>query len=470
MNFARPFPARSLLISLLATSVIAAPLAYWAMPHLLRRHFLRELRSSDPARRASGMNYVLRHAGEDDRVLSGALSALSWANDDIFIEISSAVAQTGRWRRADVPLDAWLRWIALLGRDDDPQARILAVQQASELADDAHDPRLAEMLRERLGDTDAMVRYNALIATARLAGRTPLSRPYATMVFRATADSSATIARDAWLLTGLLRPTDAVAANWRDLPTKTAMAAAWAAARLGTLGPEEIDEQAAPLIYAAARWAVDSQSGESPPPLLSFDELTPLLAHPSAIVRDVACVLTLQQASPAGIEPLIETLLNDFNDDAKCSGAILAGLSGQQADLLERKLRDEDVWRVVQIQRLGLWMLGRHMPMAGEVEGLLTRDDLPVTTILLAMLHQRHPTALDYLLAPQADEPQFYLASQRISLKALLTSHYWWQVLRRFLPPPPQGPILWLDADDELRQMQVDVLRYWHLLGAPDQN
>src|SRR5690606_13564304 len=89
-----------------------------------------------------------------------------------------------------------------------------------------------------------------------------------------------------------------------------------------------------------------------------------------------------------------------------------------------------------------------------DAASLLLRDDLPRSTILLAMLHRDDPAALDHLLNPRGDVGPDVLD--------LLDRRRWWHVLRRYLPP--DAPPLWLWADPELEDFQIDVLRCWWLL------
>ena len=57
------------------------------------------------------------------------------------------------------------------------------------------------------------------------------------------------------------------------------------------------------------------------------------------------------------------------------------------AYVLRRRAPDEDVWAVRQIMRLGLWMAHEEPGFGPSVEGLLSRDDVAASTVLLGMLH-----------------------------------------------------------------------------------
>ena len=178
-----------------------------------------------------------------------------------------------------------------------------------------------------------------------------------------------------------------------------------------------------------------------------------LFAANRAEMRDLACVVAAQRCSDAQIEKLVASLMGDYDDTAKMSGAVLAGLTGSQSKLLERKWKGEDVWIVKRIQELGLWMQGRRPCVAATT--LLVREDVPRSTVLLAMLHADRTAALDYLLNPRGD--------LRLDLVELLHHYRWWHVLRRYLPPG--APPFWLWADPGLQAFQVEVLRNWYLVN-----
>ena len=192
----------------------------------------------------------------------------------------------------------------------------------------------------------------------------------------------------------------------------------------------------------------------------SSDLLAPVFEHPRAAARDLACLAALRLERDE-LDALIARLIRSYNDDAKTAGAILSGFTGLQTSLLAKRTALEDVWAVKQIMELGLWMQGQ--PLTDGADGaqraaaLLTRDDLPRTTIMLAMLHRGDLIALDYLLSPT--EPP------AADLQQLLDQHRWWLVLQPFLAD--DAPTLWLWADESLISFQIEVLRNWYLLNRP---
>jgi len=160
---------------------------------------------------------------------------------------------------------------------------------------------------------------------------------------------------------------------------------------------------------------------------------------PQSHLRDLACFHALRRFSPAELEPLCRSLIRDYNDHAKMSGAVLAGLAGlalpvtdenfskppsakprepeyaeterppgerdaradhhastQQSgsapdadpprDLLTRSALAEDVWRVRQIMQLGRRLRGDKVETIDPAL-LLTREDLPRSTLIMGLLH-----------------------------------------------------------------------------------
>jgi hypothetical protein len=274
------------------------------------------------------------------------------------------------------------------------------------------------------------------------------------------------------------------------------------------------------LIQAAATWVAKE------PDLVA---LRRLMHHEHPAIRDLGCLIAAERVQPRLLEPMIIDLLNSFFDRDKISGAVLAALTGQQTKLLRKKTRHEDVWHTRQMMKIALWSIrDETSDVLGEWErrddwgpNMLVRKDLPTTTMLLLLLHRGHPMAMEYLLNPRGDEVTFHpemfdpdkarvrlsgpmapltedelreaardlgmseqqmeeaLAEQPIEqieeepmplepvgLRELFERYRWWRLLERFLPE--DAPDLWLWADHDLMQFQVDVLRNWYLIRRHD--
>ncbi len=232
---------------------------------------------------------------------------------------------------------------------------------------------------------------------------------------------------------------------------------------------------AAPLALAAFRAMAE------PKP----EHVLPLLAHDEAVVRDQACIAAVQRLTKDQVAALVRRLLQPpprpvkgkdvdldqpifrYHDGAKISAAILSGLAGVEAELVDRTIEQfADRPRIGDMMKLGQWMrtapasrTARTAPQAEDyahhAEKMLMLDDFPRSTILLAMLHVRHPTALEHLLRPRAEaNPE--------TIK-LLDEERWCSVLEHFLPP--DAPKLWVWGDPQLARFQLDLLRDWYLLN-----
>jgi hypothetical protein len=189
-------------------------------------------------------------------------------------------------------------------------------------------------------------------------------------------------------------------------------------------------------------------------PEASLEEWQRVLGADDPALRDLACFSAARTLPAVAIDDLITSLLADFDDHAKISGAVLSGLTGRQGDLLEQRLAREDNGTVKMMMRVGLWMQGRPPDMSKQIGGLFARGDIPTTTLLLALLHRGDKLALDYLLNPRG-EP-------RLNLIELLDQRRWWRVLELYLPN--DAPPFWPWADPHLEAFQVEVLRNWYLL------
>ena len=209
------------------------------------------------------------------------------------------------------------------------------------------------------------------------------------------------------------------------------------------------------------------------------DLLLPLLAHDEAVVRDQACIAAVQRLTKDEVAGLVRRLLQPppkpikgkdvdldqpifrYHDGAKISAAILSGLAGVEAELVDRTIEQfADRPRIGDMMKLGQWMrpgLARSPApdYAAHAEKMLMLDDFPRSTILLAMLHVKHPTAMDSLLRPRAE-------ANPLAIK-LFDEERWWFVLEHFLPP--DAPKLWVWADPQLARFQLDLLRDWYLLN-----
>jgi hypothetical protein len=199
----------------------------------------------------------------------------------------------------------------------------------------------------------------------------------------------------------------------------------------------------------------------------SPDDFAPFCAAEDSLIRDIACAAAAERLTPAQNEALAARLLVDYDDRAKMSGAILAGLTGVRppsrggrgggnppSDLLLDRANAEDVRPVKEVMRVGLWMQGRAPDMGKVIDALFARPDMPKSTLLLAMLHRKSPVPFDYLLNPRGEPP--------FDLIAFFDTKRWWRIAARYLPK--NAPPFWVWSDPELESFQLDVLRNWYLI------
>ncbi len=202
-------------------------------------------------------------------------------------------------------------------------------------------------------------------------------------------------------------------------------------------------------------------------------DLLPLCLSESATVRDQACVIAAKRLSSEQVGELARILVKPVNlkggpdqpvyrydDGAKRSAAMLLGLTGEQPVLLRQMASDfGSLPGIIEIVQLGLWMQNQSIEgvpdMAARARQMLFRDDLPISTVLLALIHMKDPIGMEMLLIPRGD--------QNPRLLKLLDEERWWFVLEHYLPA--QAPRLWVWADNELARFQLDLLRNWYVVN-----
>lgn len=394
--------------------ILSAPLAYVLAPHLKRWTYIHRLTSDDIPRRNRALRFVAARAGEDDRVLAGAISQLGVEEDANFQQIVDVLQAVGRWNRAYIPHDAWLRWIGLLAREPGVEAPARAAQRLAYLQDLADDPRMIRLLGELLGHPQADVRYNALCAAAELYHAANDTAPYQNLIHGCLDDDESVIVHHAHLFAYLTGSPDVEIPAWlRGLPQPPA---------------------------------------ESP---YDIQAINSLLRSPESALRDVGCVLAVRDLARADVDTLTVELLGDPDPHARMAGAILSGVTGRHTDALRQNISQQTDWATATVMRLGLWMQERDSEQAISPLSLLVRPDIPRTTLIFAMMYRGDPLALQALLNPHGEAPD--------DLPRLLDDYGWWRVLDRYLPE--DAPRWRPDTDPEQQQLQIDLLRDWYLVN-----
>jgi len=401
-----------LLILLLVTLVVAVPTTYLAAPHIRRWQHIRWLTSTDLDKRQRGLLYVAAQAQMDDAVRLGAVDRLGVEDDTNFMQIVDALQAAGRWSRRDVPAGEYLRWVWINTRSSDEEAVIRAVQRLADISVPADDDRIVSILREAAEHPSADVRYNTLCVAATLYKSAKQPGPYHNLFRQGVNDADAVVAHHAALFAYLTDAPGFETPAWLEaLPT------------------------------AAADRTYDEQ------------EVRRLLWSPDAPLRDVGCVLAARDLSVEVQDALIEELLQG-DGTQKITGALLAGVSGRQNALLTRKLEEQTDWDTAAGIKLGMWMQGKG-PYGDLIpSGYLARDDMPRSSVIMAMLSKPDAAAYEALLNPSGEAPD--------DLIVLLESYGWWRVLNHYLL---EGAPRWTPTDEPtLQQYQADLLRDWYLV------
>jgi len=106
--------------------------------------------------------------------------------------------------------------------------------------------------------------------------------------------------------------------------------------------------------------------------------------------------------------------------------------------------------------RLGLWMRGDlGDDFTPEAEAMLFDDELPTSTVLMALLHKQRPIALEYLFGD--------LVRPRPDLGELFIGQRFWHVFRRFVDTADLP--LWLWGDPEAQAFQLEAMRQWYAVN-----
>jgi hypothetical protein len=407
------------MILLLLTVVVAVPMAYMAAPYFRRWQRIRWLTSDDPQKRQQGLMYVSALADDDEGVLLGAVGRLVVKDEANFLQIVWALQSAGRWRRAYIPDDAWLRWNGLMADEPDTEAGSLVAHRLADLDDLADDPRMISLLEGLLKRSEADVRYNALCAVAELAESAADRLPYEKMIGEMTGDVEPMIVRHAWLFSHYLGMSIDGAPAWLD---------------------EAVESDQRPL---------------EPDEVYDIKAIDALLKSPDSALRDVGCVLAVRGLGEKELEGLIAELLGDEDDGAVWSGAVLGGMTGLQGDLLMRRLDGEADWLNDRMMRIGLWMRGAEDDGDVEPELMLAYPDTPRSTVVMALLHRWGLRGLEAYLNPRGEPADEFVE--------LLEDYGWWRVLNYYLP---EGAPRWKPGGDaDRRRFQLDMLRDWYLVN-----
>lgn len=207
------------IISMIALSVALVIGIMVYSQDLIRIVFMGRLCSPDLRDRAVALSYVAHHAAADPKIVAGARRQLLTADDECFRQIVEALFQAGLWGPSFD--ESWVRYLVLNVDQADVHRRSMVAGEFGRLgwlgAASANDRRIAPAVERLLGDSEADVRYNALLAAATL--RDPAVRRK--LLGKATGDANAVVGQHAWMLLaidGALPPGMSWPRSQADLP------------------------------------------------------------------------------------------------------------------------------------------------------------------------------------------------------------------------------------------------------------
>lgn len=145
------------------------------------------------------------------------------------------------------------------------------------------------------------------------------------------------------------------------------------------------------------------------------------------------------------------------------SDAQLAGLGLKRVDALRALLEAAEAappsagrQSEAKLLRLALWMRGDlGEDFTPQAEAMLFDDELPTSTVLMALLHKQRPIALEYLFGD--------LVQPRPDLGELFIQQRYWHVFRRFVDT--SDLTLWLWGDPEAQAFQLEAMRQWYAVN-----
>lgn len=230
------------------------------------------------------------------------------------------------------------------------------------------------------------------------------------------------------------------------------------------LAPRDDD---APIVKV---WAIEAAATPE------ADWLGAAFRSASPPLRQRACLAARQRLDGPALDAVIHHLLVDYDDDARRSGSLLAGLTGRRSQLLQARLAIETERPLRIYMQTGLWMQGRvakaatadTFDLARHGAAFVLAGDLPRTTFMLALLHR---AVTDRGTASREDFAtiltNWFLLEGRgdVDLLDLFVRQRWWQVAATYAPR--SAPPLWIWGDTALIDFQLDVLKAWGLLHAP---
>ncbi|MEM9418345.1 MAG: hypothetical protein AAGA25_04715 [Planctomycetota bacterium] len=432
----------------------------------LRHAWLRELGRLDLSHLiAIGHQLPVDGVAERQAVVKAALPHLDTVDSGEDYDRLIALLDAYRgWACPPVPVHHYVQWLDRWVTSEDAEIRRAAAIQLGDLPKGhgaIHPAHVHDRLRSLLKDPEPQVREMALVATAGLVPHHPST--YLPDIESSLQDSMPSIANFARRLLAVW------ARSLSDVHDEPAVPIQLEPLSIGDWNKPELLlalEAAAsasmelafdPAMPHLVRIAATRASRDANPEWL----LDTLRLNDRSAVRDLACVVLADRFTDEEIRIMTAQLLNDHDPDARASGAILTGLTGQGLDVLNEAEQQETRATTEYLMRLGQWMQNQRPELDAKVQGMLRRKAIPESTVMLAMLHRgQRQDVMDHLLSfgsPLAD----FEADDHTSLYWVWQER-WHQILHRYLPE--DAPLPRSDAKpDEVVEHFAD-LRAWHAL------
>ncbi|QDU33879.1 hypothetical protein KS4_19380 [Poriferisphaera corsica] len=211
-----------------------------------------------------------------------------------------------------------------------------------------------------------------------------------------------------------------------------------------------VTENTPPLLQV-----ITQRYNASPTPAAFLPALTSDTPPQHALASHIAS----QTLTDKQIALLISKLKQNSSPHAPQAIALLHAFTGlAPSDLINQYIQNDDNYTLSKTAEIARWLQTPNAPLSTDPNFLLLSNHYPRSTILALLLHApKHfkQIALDYLLL----NPQ----TTNADLLELLDSYRFYYILYDNLPS--SAPPLWLWADPQLQNLQLDTLHSWYLLS-----
>lgn len=395
-------------LALLIGVTTLVPITQWVGPTIHRWRMISWLESDDPARLEQAVNFVINRAPEDDRVLAETVAVLDDADNATFDLVVAALDRAGLWGKDIVSDPVYLRYLEQLANSQQVAAREHAAIDLRDIAESGLVAKRNELLEALTADDDANVRYNAMISAASLYRLSEDKQRWVLeeAIAARRNDDEPAIARQAWVLLGLMNPDQGYHGLWRDAEPMVAQAMLHAVI---TTNPQRIAPAAAaltqadvdPKLRSFAAWVLGfSTSDEAGRPIavvmtrigsgkhpLRGDDVTLFWRAAAGLGHWKARVESPANQQVTDATRVLKHLGNQLNTEDAPAGAVLA-FAYQAGEPVALGMQVDRQWRTMHALAM---VEGSHD--AGKALASLGDDaaDLPILLRLAMVDHKMVP-------------------------------------------------------------------------------